>query len=523
MNYKESEIDKKNREWFNNNRSCNTLVSISIARSSIRGLNQLNIEFKYPIVVIAGENGCGKSTILSLVSCAFHNNTGFCPMSLLSNKKHQRVYYTYSDFFAFTAEERGFMRDIQITSKFLTENTKRNTDTRSQSPRKGRWKDYDTRPKRAVSFLGINRILPPSESNTFRNYCRHFGDNRLTENESRALVGYMKKIFGKAYTEISLRKLNKYRLYGCSRDSNVYTGFNMGAGENAVLQMLHEIISAGKGSLIVIDEIELGLHVRAQKQLMLVLKELCKQYCAQIVCSSHSETIIGAIPPDGRILLKPKQNGVDIIYGVTPEMAMSELSGILHTELSVFVEDEVARNIIQTILPNDIRRRVNLIVIGSADSSMIYAICTHLREGNKRFVVIMDGDKQSEKDEKIKKVVSSMEDCNSIDEREIRTHLEDRISFLPGNEWPEKVMLESIINQNDFTRLLEDFNVDSDEQMRQYINKALVAGKHHELYELASNLHLNVSEVQTSVVRQYKVHSMAMFQSILDVINQALN
>ena len=107
MNYKESEIDKKNREWFNNNRSCNTLVSISIARSSIRGLNQLNIEFKYPIVVIAGENGCGKSTILSLVSCAFHNNTGFCPMSLLSNKKHQRVYYTYSDFFAFTAEERA--------------------------------------------------------------------------------------------------------------------------------------------------------------------------------------------------------------------------------------------------------------------------------------------------------------------------------------------------------------------------------------------------------------------------------
>ena len=180
-------------------------------------------------------------------------------------------------------------------------------------------------------------------------------------------------------------------------------------------------------------------------------------------------------------------------------------------------------NIIQTILPNDIRRRVNLIVIGSADSSMIYAICTHLREGNKRFVVIMDGDKQSDKDEKIKKVVSSMKDCNSIDEREIRTHLEDRISFLPGNEWPEKVMLEGIINQNDFTRLLEDFNVDSDEQMRQYINKALVAGKHHELYELASILHLNVSEVQTSVVRQYKVHSMAMFQSILDVINQALN
>ena len=150
--YKETDIDRKNRQWFKNNLTCNTLLKIGVNQSSIRGLGQFSMEFNYPITVIAGENGCGKSTILSLISCAFHNNNlSFCPMSLLSNTKKQRTYYTYSDFFAFTSEERGFLRDIQIKSTFLTDRP-RNTDIRSKSPRKGQWKDYDT-------ITSINRYL----------------------------------------------------------------------------------------------------------------------------------------------------------------------------------------------------------------------------------------------------------------------------------------------------------------------------------------------------------------------------
>ena len=37
----------------------------------------------------------------------------------------------------------------------------------------------------------------------------------------------------------------------------------MGAGENAIFTILIELFSAGEGALLVIDEIELGLHEEA--------------------------------------------------------------------------------------------------------------------------------------------------------------------------------------------------------------------------------------------------------------------
>ena len=405
-------------------------------------------------------------------------------------------------FFAFTSEERGFLQEVKITSKYFAGGQNK-TDTRSKTPR-GKWKEYDTRPKRAVSFLGINRILPPSESMTYRNYCNYFGSDSLTLEERTNLSNYMTRIFEKDYSGVSLRRHHKYRLYGCNRGSNTYTGFNMGAGENAVLQLLHEVISAGRGALIVVDEIELGLHVRAQEKLMQVLKELCLKNCSQIICSSHSSTIIGSVPPKGRILLKPKEGGVEIVYGITPEMAMSELSGSLYSELSIFVEDDVAKGFIQTTLPNSIRRRVDIKILGSADGSLLHAICTHLREDVRNFVVVMDGDKRREKTHKIQAVVSMMGDCRSITADEITSFLEDNLTFLPGDEWPEMVIMNALSSSQDLSHLMRDCGIDSIDEMRRLLSTARVAGKHNEFYQLASDLHLDEATVRSSAIRQYK-------------------
>lgn len=100
MKYKYSKIDTDNLKWFANDMSKASLTEISIRKGSLRGLGNFKIEFEYPISVIAGKNGSGKSTILALAACAFHNNNnGFhLPESKTS-------YYTYSDFFIQTTEE----------------------------------------------------------------------------------------------------------------------------------------------------------------------------------------------------------------------------------------------------------------------------------------------------------------------------------------------------------------------------------------------------------------------------------
>ncbi|MFR1481101.1 MAG: AAA family ATPase [Hydrogeniiclostridium mannosilyticum] len=80
----------------------------------------------------------------------------------------------------------------------------------------------------------------------------------------------------------------------------------MGAGENAVLGLLLEIIAAGRGALIVVDEIELGLHAKAQSMLVRVLKEFCEKYHCQIICSTHSKMVLDELPLDARFLLEEK-------------------------------------------------------------------------------------------------------------------------------------------------------------------------------------------------------------------------
>ncbi|WP_446751584.1 AAA family ATPase [Variovorax sp. S12S4] len=66
-----------------------------LLRSGVfRGLNSLDITFEYPITAIAGKNGAGKSTILALACCAFHNaDDGF------KLPRRRNSYYTFSDFF----------------------------------------------------------------------------------------------------------------------------------------------------------------------------------------------------------------------------------------------------------------------------------------------------------------------------------------------------------------------------------------------------------------------------------------
>lgn len=519
--YRESEIDRKNRQWFANNKSCNTLQKIAIEQSSIRGLGKFDMSFNYPITVMVGENGSGKSTVLSLVSCAFHNNTSFCPMSLLSNTTKQRRHYTYSDFFAFTAAERGIMADIKITSTFLTDKSK-NSDTRSKSP-KGKWKDYDTRPKRAVSFLGINRILPPSESQTYRNYSGSFGANKLTPEASRELADNMNKVFGRDYTGITQSSHHKYRLYGCTRSTGSYTGFNMGAGENAVLQLLYEILTAGNGALIVVDEIELGLHVQAQRRLMSILKELCLKNKTQIICSSHSATILSSVPHDARIMVKSRPGTIDVVYGISAEMATSELSGVLTAEKEIFVEDPVAKAFLEAVLPCDIRRRVDVKVLGSADSSMLYAMETHFREGRNSFLAVMDGDKRSQKKTKIKAVVESLADCKIITSKEVEEHLENTISFLPGNEWPEKVIVEGLISSTDLNKMLTDFKVADIAEMKSYLRTALTAGKHNEFYTLANTLHLDETIVRQTAIRQYEENFKVEVKELVDFVSSSLS
>ena len=100
MKYKESNLDQRLKKWFTNDNGHQLLRSISLKQGTVRGLSPFTINLNFPITVIAGKNGSGKSTILALSCCAFHNiSKGF----KLANRK--QAYYTFADFLVQHSED----------------------------------------------------------------------------------------------------------------------------------------------------------------------------------------------------------------------------------------------------------------------------------------------------------------------------------------------------------------------------------------------------------------------------------
>lgn len=497
--YKDRPIDSKIRKDFQSNMSFNYLQSIEVIGGDIRGIHPSKVEFKYPITAIVGVNGSGKSTLLALVSCAFHNTKSFIP----HNKKIN--YYTYSDFFVFAPEEKGLVSKIEIKSTYLTDFTPKpprvkGEDIRKKSP-DGKWNDYKSRPERVVSFLGINRILPPSEDSKYRGYRNNFKEITIKEEVKEYLINSLTTIFGHGYTDLKVKEYKSCRLFYVT-NLHQYTGYNMGAGENAVLTLLYEILTAGDGALIVVDEIELGIHVSAQKKLIDVLKDLCKKKHCQIVCSTHSQYILDALPLDGRVLIQSSGRRTTITQEISSEFALSALSGQNQPEMSVFVEDEVAQSILQNVLSEDIRKRIDVKVIGSADNSIPSQMEAHFREGTNNFCVIMDGDKEKSKKDMIKRVIKKLDDRRESDE-EKNNYFDTRISYLPGDCNPEKYLLQSIINASDKQYLEQAWSKTSDEIIN-ICNKGIAAGTHSEFWDLHNSLALPLNSVINDILRFYK-------------------
>ena len=367
MAYSYSQIDKTNLAWFDKDTSKATLLGVQIAMGQLRGLENLKIHFRYPITAISGKNGTGKSTILACAACAFHNGaTGFKTL----NRK--RAYYTFSDFFVQTSEEEP-LAYLQLRYEILHDRWRKSeriptgvgVGVQARQKLLGRWNNYRSRVSRNVVFCGIERVVPHSEKSVSKSYRRAFQKGQAAGYET-AVAATVGRILGRPYDEFYYKQHSRYRLPLVKSKNCLYSGFNMGAGENTLFEIFSIIYACKDSLLLVIDEIELGLHEEAQLRLIRELKELCVSRHIQVVCTAHSPRIIECLPPEGRIHLEVVGKGTRVIEGISPRYAAGLLSGVKDAELDIYCEDEIAKNILATALPNEIRLRVQITPIGSA-------------------------------------------------------------------------------------------------------------------------------------------------------------
>ncbi|MFQ2751688.1 ATP-dependent nuclease [Aeromonas caviae] len=490
MKYLESNLDRTLRNWFIKDNTCALLREISLRMGAMRGLTAFDLEFTYPITAISGKNGSGKSTILALACCAYHNDKPF-PLFI----KKVRPYYTFADFFIQHAEDIP-AEGIIIRYKIAFNNWRKSQTLPTgvgvgiqfrKKMKGGKWNDYAGRVDRHVVFLGIDRIVPHGEKSQSKSYSRAFSQitNYGWESDVKDLVGY---ILGKRYEDFKYTNHSKYRLPIVRSNGNTYSGFHMGAGENALFELFSIMHAMPIGSLIVVDEIELGLHAEAQTRLMIKLKELCKSRKLQIICTTHSKEIFSELPDDARVFIDNINGKASLSKGISSDFAFSKLSFKNSVELHVLVEDDVAKAVITSYLPSDIRARITIEVIGSASALSRQLASNSAREKKDNILIVFDGDQKKCEGDNLK---LSYRLSTSQNETDYLEWCRERIAYLPSDTWPEKWIIENTINNLD---TLAHWVGSTADQLNDACNIGLQADKHKELYEVGIQIELSESE-----------------------------
>jgi predicted ATPase len=531
MSYRYSNDDNTNIGWFLNDPTRQSLFCIHLELGELRGLRNLLIEFKYPITAIAGKNGTGKTTLLALAACAFHNiPDGF----KLPGRKYP--YYTFSDFFVQADGEKD-IDNISInyhifhnnwnSSKRLPKGVGVGRQCRKKN-KDGRWNNYDSRVDRTVVYLGINRIVPHIEKSASKSYRKLFKASADQGWESRVKdIGA--RIFARNYSKLETRRHGKYTLLVLSRDDCTYSGFNMGAGEDSTFELLSIIMQCPKGALLVIDEIELGLHDEVQKRLICELKKLCTDRHIQIICTTHSSQILSALPPEGRIFLESVGENVKVTPGVSAKYATGKLRGSHSEELDILVEDGVARRILESVLSLELRQRVNIVQIGSSTAVMRH-MCSRFREqvcisdgtvkkeNSPTIFAILDGDKSTDIATQKRIYLESLESA------ELKAAggkwLDERLFFLPGTSWPEAWVLDKL-NDDAIEKSAVIFNTSHDE-LADIVEKARISGKHNEFYTCAEALALDIEYVTRILIREAVANAEEYKAQLLGTVSRIL-
>lgn len=290
----------------------------------------------------------------------------------------------------------------------------------------------------------------------------------------------------------------------------------MGAGESAVFEILTALFQAGPGSLVVIDEIELGLHEKAQTRLIEQLKELCLDLRCQVICSTHSHAVLSSLPPEARFFIENIGSSTIVTTGISADFACGKMGKPNAEELDIFVEDSNAATIVEQMLPLSVRKRCKVHTIGS-HSAVLRQLTSRYLEKVDNSICILDGDQSCNFAKAAKKVVDGSEASTEEAKGKVSDWAKLRILFLPGDTWPEKWLLETSINalQNDLigdpSGTATSWGLTGDDELLNILQEASLADKHNEFFELAELVQCTAAKRFSYCIK--KIFSIAFFET----------
>jgi len=309
----------------------------------IRGIQGLEITFEYPVSVLAGINASGKSTVLFAAACAYRvpgaGPKDYVPSTL------------FPDYRPRTGQRSDERPETSIEYEYKTPEGRRSMKwgrkkgwNRSYFGRKGA-----SQPKRKLYLRTLSNLSNPSEVRSVLQM------SQLKQAPSEDMLTPMQidlaqRMLPFRYREVVRLSSGKKNLFFATQAGGAsYSEFHMAAGERSILRLAREIAQL-KEALVLIDEVDTGLHPWAQEILMLQLQRLALRNDLQIIVTSHSGIVLNSVPFYAKVFLDRDENDKVVVRESYRDVIQDVLYGRSGDVLNLLCEDDSAEGILQGIL-----------------------------------------------------------------------------------------------------------------------------------------------------------------------------
>lgn len=368
-----------------------------------RHIRNVELRFSNPITVISGSNCSGKTSALMAIACSHYHfmrrnvvngnweRTRWGNLMRFTRHDVQLVdwtyYVTYRDGLFLSPEKRG---QHKLTGKW---NGVAKKEGQIGTPAGGA-------NGRKVYLLDLNRITPGRHlSNS--NFMKARWAATTDVANKRLVNAYVSYVFERSYQVKNLFAAADAQLFAFTGGSQ-YTSFNTASGEDVVTSMLNDIVNAEENSLILIDEIEMGLHPKLQRRLMDVLFRISRIQKKQFIITTHSYAILDSVLPESRIFIDNNNGVFRVIDNVPTNEVLTRMDSERFPVLSVYVEDDVSKRIVMEAVKElnqanpGFARLLTVVEIGTADQTYNYYLKRNsvgaVDHFERRAVCVLDGD-----------------------------------------------------------------------------------------------------------------------------------
>jgi energy-coupling factor transporter ATP-binding protein EcfA2 len=437
-NYRSEIRDSLVRELLEKVRKQNYATYLNSLRlERIRSFHGSQITFDFPVTALVGPNGGGKSTILNCSACIYSKD----PQNIF---RKSRVGDSDMD---------NWLIEFDVIDKNLNP---KGSVRGSLAFNKNQWENSNSI-KRPIKIFGVSRTVPAHENGQFPYRTKlsvhssmkgrlSIFENDMTDARINNVKREAERILGKSLAEFRLLELtfttarkkqrkttrkkkviidgisyftrepipieehvdiefgkeirNTIYTYIGKYDDYQFSEFNFGSGEASVIRLVADIEALPDGSLILIEEIENGLHPLAVRRMVDYLMDVAKRKNIQTIFSTHSDYAIASLPSeaiwatvDGT--LQQGKLSVEILRAV---------SGRIDKRLAIFVEDEFAQNWLTSILREMLPAQFEEIGIYPVfgDGNAVKTHTNHLSNPSIQFhsICYIDGDSKQKDDDK---------------------------------------------------------------------------------------------------------------------------